>query len=169
MIKHASWRMRMEEYHHVLHTGLRRFAFLFDHGYNRYHGGFSFHTTFLALRSYQGWMYFAPLEVLGISQKFEEAVEVNCLGSKGDGGEDGYFMVFSMGPPPDFELQKGESLEISEQVMERYLCWVEFYSTHIYSKNPWSNMFINIVDTRGSATSVKRIMLPTPQGFQAES
>ena len=90
----------MEEYHHVPHTGLRRFAFLFDHCYNRYHGGFSFHSTFLALRSYQGWMYIAPLEVLGISRKFEEAVEVNCLGSKGDGGEDGYFMVFAMGPPP---------------------------------------------------------------------
>lgn len=57
-------------------------------------------ASVLALRSYQGWMYFAPLEVLGISRKFEEAVEVNCLGSKGDGGEDGYLMVFAMGPPP---------------------------------------------------------------------
>jgi len=31
-------------------------------------------------------MHLAPLEVIGIPEKFEEAVEVNCLGSKGDGG-----------------------------------------------------------------------------------
>lgn len=43
------------------------------------------------------------------------------------GGEDGYFTVFAMGPPSDFEVQKGESLETSEQVMERYLCWVELF------------------------------------------
>lgn len=134
-------------------------------------------------------MYLAPLEVIGIPEKFEEAVEVNCLGSKGDGGEDGYFTVFAMGPPSDFEVQKGESLETSEHVMERYLCWVEFFLqiafmkafdihakrmnlvmgvyTQLIStlKHPLSNMFINIVVTGVSGTSVKRIFNTYPPGF----
>ena len=85
-----------------------------------------FHNTFLTLRSNQGWMYCLPpnlsgpfetsshqkdpcsirgkpwtsldhLEVLGISQKFEEAVEVKCLGSKGNWGR-WVFHGIPMGP-----------------------------------------------------------------------
>ncbi len=115
-----------------------------------------FHNTFLTLRSNQGWMYCLPpnlsgpfetsshqkdpcsirgkpwtsldhLEVLGISQKFEEAVEVNCLGSKGKLGK----MGISWYPHGPWQPRTRKSLEkvweTSEQVMEwmilAYFCW----------------------------------------------
>ena len=132
------------------------------------------------------WPLWRSLEFLRNLKKLLRSI---AWGLRGMGGEDGYFTVFAMGPPSDFEVQKGESLETSEQVMERYLCWVEFFlqiafmqafDIHAISmnlimgvytqlisalKNPWSNMFINIIVTRGSGTSVKRIMFPTPPGF----
>ena len=123
------------------------------------------------------------LEFLGNLKKLLRSI---AWGLREMGGKMGISWYSPWDLPLDFELQKGESLEISEQVMERYLCWVEFFLqiafmqafdihairmnlvTGVYTqlistlKHPWSNMFINIVVTRGSGTSVKRIFNTYP-------